>query len=145
MRRISSIPVLLIVLLLSMRARPNDESIEKLMARANSAGDHQAELCADVVRREVELANQYYTAGDEPHAQNSIKIILEYAQKTLDSARRYHKKLKETEITLRKAGRRLSDVGHTLALEDRPPVHSAVEKIEEIRSQLLDVMFAPKR
>lgn len=122
----------------------DEESTEKLIARAEVRGDNQAEYCADVARREVEVANQFYTNGDVQKAVDAVNLAVTYSQKALDAAKRTHKKLKETDLTLRRASRRLSDVGQTLAFEDKPLVKEAVDKIEQTRSQILALMFAPK-
>jgi hypothetical protein len=139
---------LAITLLLSLSAATawtaDEEPIEKLIARADVHSDDQAAHCADVARREVEIANQYYTSGDVQKAVDAINMAVTYSQKALEAARRTHKKLKETDLTLRKTSRRLSDVGQTLAFEDKPPVKDAIEKIEQTRSQILALMFAQK-
>jgi hypothetical protein len=122
----------------------DEEPVEKLIARADVRSDDQAAHCADVARREVEIANQYYTTGDVQKAVDAVNLAVSYSQKALEAAKRTHKKLKETDLTLRKTSRRLSDVGQTLAFEDKPVVKDAVDKIEQARSQILALMFAPK-
>lgn len=140
-RRALVIALLLSGAAFSAPASWNDEPIEKLIARADTHSDGQAEHCADVARREVEIANQYYTTGDVPKAEEAVKLAVTYSEKALEAGKRTHKKLKETDITLRKTSRRLADVGQTLAFEDKPLVKQAVEKIEQIRSELLTLMF----
>jgi hypothetical protein len=139
---------LAITLLLSLIAAAgwsaDEEPIEKMIARADVRSDDQALHCADVARREVEIANQYYTSGDVPKAVDAVNLAVTYSQKALDAAKRTHKKLKETDLTLRKTSRRLSDVGQTLNFEDKPVVKDAVEKIEQTRSQILGLMFGQK-
>jgi len=143
-RRILAITLLLSCAALTARAAWDDEPIEKLIARADARGDNQAEYCADVARREVEIANQYYTNGDLQKAEDAVRLIVTYSEKALEAAKRTRKKLKDTDLTLRKTSRRLSDVGQTLAFEDKPAVKEAVEKIEHVRSELLKMMFAQK-
>lgn len=140
-RQALAITLLLSCAALSAWASWDDEPIEKLIARAETRSDSQAEHCADVARREVEIANQYYTNGEVPKAEEAVKMAVSYSHKALEAGKRTHKKLKETDITLRKTSRRLADVGQTLAFEDKPVVKDAVEKIEEIRSELLNIMF----
>ena len=140
-RRALVIALLLPGAAFSAPASWNDEPIEKLIARAETRSDGQAEHCADVARREVEIANQYYTTGDVPKAEEAVKLAVTYSERALEAGKRTHKKLKETDITLRKSSRRLADVGQTLAFEDKPLVKQAIEKIEQIRSELLTLMF----
>jgi hypothetical protein len=144
MRKVMAITLLLASIVLCAWAGWDDEPIEKLIAHAETRNDSQAEYCADVARREVEIANQYYASGEVDKAEEAVKMAVTYSQKALDAGKRTHKKLKETDLTLRKTSRRLNDVEQTLALEDKPLVREAVEKIEHVRSQLLVVMFTQK-
>jgi hypothetical protein len=133
-----------VALLLSAAARArDDEPIDKLIERANSGGDRKAELFARVARREVDIANDDFTRGDVQHAYDAVKAVSDYSDKALQAARQYRKKLKETEITLRETSRRLNDVEQTLAFEDRPLVKQVIEHVEDVRSDLLHLMFEP--
>ncbi len=144
MRKALAIPLLLLLAASAGWAASDEEPIEKLIARADVRSDNQAEHCADVARREVEVANQRYTNGDVQKAVEAVNMAVTYTQKALDAAKRTHKRLKETDLTLRRTSRRLSDVGQTLAFEDKPVVKEAVEKIEQARSQILTLMFTQK-
>ncbi len=144
MRKALAIPLLLLLAASAGLAASDEEPIEKLIARADVRSDNQAEHCADVARREVEVANQRYTNGDVQKAVEAVNMAVTYTQKALDAAKRTHKRLKETDLTLRRTSRRLSDVGQTLAFEDKPVVKEAVEKIEQARSQILTLMFTQK-
>ena len=144
MNRKLVISVALFSLMLSaLAAARDDEPIEKLIERANSAGDHKAELYAKVARREVEIANEEFVKGEVQQAFAAVKAVSEYSDKALQAAHQYRKKLKETELTLRATSRRLNDVEQTLAFEDRPLVKQVVEHVEDIRTDLLHLMFAP--
>jgi len=144
MRKALAITLLLWGTVLYAWAGSEDEPVEKLIARADVQDNSQAEHCAAVARREVEIANQYYTSGDVTKAEDAVKLTVTYSQKALEAGKRTHKKLKETDLTLRKTSRRLSDVEQTLAFEDKPLVKDAVTKIEQVRTQLLALMFAQK-
>ncbi len=144
MRKALAIPLLLLLTASAGWAASDEEPIEKLIARADVRSDNQAEHCADVARREVEVANQRYTNGDVQKAVEAVNMAVTYTQKALDAAKRTHKRLKETDLTLRRTSRRLSDVGQTLTFEDKPVVKEAVEKIEQARSQILTLMFTQK-
>ena len=145
MNRKLLLPVALLNLLLGVAAAArDDEPVEKLIERANSAGDHKAELFAKVARREVEIANDEFVKGDVQQAYAAVKAVSEYSDKALQAAHQYRKKLKETELTLRATSRRLNDVEQTLAFEDRPLVRQVVEHVEDIRTDLLHLMFAPE-
>jgi len=145
MNRKLMIPIGLLGLALTALAPArDDEPIEKLIEKANSAGDHKAELFAKVARRQVEIANDEFVKGDVQQAYAAVRAVGEYSDKALQAAHQYRKKLKETELTLRATSRRLNDVEQTLAFEDRPLLKQVVEHVEDIRSDLLHLMFAPE-
>jgi hypothetical protein len=123
----------------------DDETIQELIAKAQATPGEQAELYAKVARKQVELANDHFNEGDAAKAQAAVRDAVIYAQKALDSAKQTRKRLKQTDITLRKASRRLSDVARSLTFEERPPVNQAVDQIEEIREQILGIMFGDKK
>ena len=118
-----------------------DESLDALKARA--LRENQPRLYAEVVRRQVEVANDYYNAGDVQKAQDVVAEIVDLTGKCIDAAKKNQNKLKDTEITLYRAGRRLDDVRRSLAFDDQPPVQAAVERIEKARRHLLELMFQP--
>jgi len=145
MNRKLMIPIGLLGLALTPLAPArDDEPIEKLIEKANSAADHKAELFAKVARRQVEIANDDFVKGDVQQAYAAVRAEGEYSDKALQSAHQYRKKLKATELTLRATSRRLNDVEQTLAFEDRPLLKQVVEHVEDIRSDLLHLMFAPE-
>jgi hypothetical protein len=140
------LPALLAVLLAApLPAFADDESFQELLAKAQAPGDRQAELYAKLARRQVEVANEHFNKGEVAQGHAAIKEIVNFAGKALASAKQARKRLKQTEITLRKTSRRLADVGKTLAFEDRPAVNQAVEEIEGIRDQVLELLFGPTK
>jgi hypothetical protein len=118
------------------------ETLAELKAKAATAsGGEQAILCTRVARQEVELANQHFTDGKVEQGHAAVRDAVAYAEKARDAARSSKKKLKQTEMAIGKTARRLSDIGKTLALDDRPAVEQAVKELERIQDQLLDAMF----
>jgi hypothetical protein len=113
--------------------------------RAQAQREQQPKLYAEVIRRDVEVADQYFTSGDVDKAQSIIAEIVDYTDKCLAAAHKNPKKLKDTEQELQKAGLRLEAVRRSLAFDDRPPVKKAVDKIEDARTALLDLMFHPEK
>jgi hypothetical protein len=137
--RVKPIQVVLAVLAFAMLAAGSDESLDAMKARAFK--ENQPRLYAEVLRRQIEVANNYYTAGDVDKAQAVIEDIVDLTGKCIDAAQKNHSKLKDTELTLYKASRRLEDVRRSLNLDDQPPVQAAVERIEKARRNLLDLLF----
>ncbi|HYX70469.1 MAG TPA: hypothetical protein VE825_15140 [Terriglobales bacterium] len=131
--------------LLCASASKKEIPLEELKAKAESTNsDQKSLLYVEVVRRQVEDANQLYIAGDVEKAQNTVKEAVSYAEKARDAALSRPHKLKDTEIHLRLVEHRLNDIRRTLALEDQPDVQAASEQIASIRKQLLAAMFSPK-
>lgn len=134
-----------VLLFVSVAGAKKHETIEELKARADArTDDHKPLLYVEVLRREIEAANDLFTSGEVEEAHAMVKDVVLYAEKARDAALAHPRKLKATEIRLRKAERRLDDVRHSLALEDQPQVQEAVERFAAIRKEILDVMFAPK-
>src|SRR5437879_5324772 len=119
------------------------EEMKSHAERMNSAD--RARIYADIARDLVELANQQFTDGQVEKAQSSIKEAVTYSEKSAASAQEKGKKIKNTEITLRETARRIEEVRRTLAVDDQPPLVTAVARIEELRRQLLDHMFGNEK
>jgi tRNA A37 N6-isopentenylltransferase MiaA len=141
--RAKTVQAVLLLLSLVALAASKDESLDALKARA--LRENEPRLYAEVVRRQVEVANEYYTAGDVQKAQGVVAEIMDLTGKCVDAAQKKHSKLKDTELTLYRASRRLQDVRRSLAFDDQPPVQAAVDRIEKARRHLLDLMFQPDK
>jgi hypothetical protein len=114
------------------------EELEKAKAKAEHAPER--DRCyenVEVVRALVEVANEQFGAGDADQAQKTVKETVTYADRAKDAAQHSGHKLKQAEISLRKAQRRLDDLRHTLAFEDQEPVEAALKQIEADRQEIL--------
>jgi hypothetical protein len=121
-------------------------NLDDLKAEADKAsGGKQARLCMEVADELVNVADQQFTNGNNPQAQATIQEVLKYAGKARDAAVNGHTSLKETEIHLRQTQRHLEALKRTLAVEDRPPLDQVEKRIEQLRQDLLDVMFGAKK
>jgi hypothetical protein len=137
--RAQAVKIAVLVLCIATAAAAREESVESLKAKAQREGHPR--LYAEVVRLQVEVANDYYTSGELEKAQDVISEIVTLAEKVVETAQKNPRSLKATELTLSKAGRRLEDVRRSLAFDDQPPVKTAVSAIEKARRNLLDLMF----
>ena len=114
------------------------EELEKAKAKAEHASER--DRCyenVEVVRVLVEVANEQFSAGDADQAQKTVKEATAYADRAKEASQHSGHKLKQAEITLRKAQRRLDDLRHTLAFEDQGPVEAALKQIEADRQEIL--------
>ena len=122
-----------------------DESTSQLKAHADAATDgEQAKLCLEYAHRQLVDADNLFNQGDVEKGQAEIREVVEYAHKAANAASASGKRLKETEIDLRKLAKRMHDVGESLDLDNRDPVRKAVEEIEQIRSELMVRMWGPQ-
>ena len=142
MRAVAGNVVLVLVLSL---AGPASETTPELKARADAAhGGERAALSMEYAHRELEEANNFYNQGDVEKAEAAVQEVLTYAQQAATAAATSGKRLKQTEIDLRKLEHRLHDIGQSLNIDDRPPVEKGVQQLEQIRADLLAKMFGEK-
>ena len=123
-------------------ASRESESPEKLRERAEAAkGGERAKLYMRAAEETVEEANGKFDSGDVEQAHGQVKQAVGDADRATEAARSSGKRLKNTELELRKLVRRLSDIERTLAVDDRGPVHQGIERLQELDRSLLDRMF----
>ena len=142
MRRPFSI---LLLLLLALAALADDKDLTQLKAEAERAGNDQAKVCAEVAERLVSVADKQFTDGESVQGHATVQEILQYATRSRDLAIKNRKKMKETDIHLRRCRHALENMRRTLAAEDRPPVQAVEKKLEQFGQDMLDAMFAPPK
>ena len=122
-----------------------EETLAELITRAESSKlDDRPHLYTEIARRQVKAADQLYAAGKPEEARAAVRDVVEYSDKASDAATHSGKKLKDTEIAMRKMVARLRDIKRTLAFEDQAPIEEAVDHLEQVRTQLLSQMFGKK-
>jgi hypothetical protein len=141
MRRTTLILALVIVALPAL-ASAKDESIPQLIARAEaSRPEDRPQIYAEIAERHLRNADQLFNEGKVEDAQTAVQDVVSYSDKAADASAKTGKKLKNTEIALRKMSEKLRDIKRSLAFEDQPPVQRAVEHLESLRTELLNRMF----
>ena len=122
-----------------------EETLADLITRAESSKlDDRPHLYTEIAQRQVKAADQLYAAGKPEEARAAVRDVVEYSDKASDAATHSGKKLKDTEIAVRKMVARLRDIKRTLAFEDQASVEEAVNHLEQVRTQLLSQMFGKK-
>ncbi len=144
----ATIFILLTLASLATLARPlarNDESLEQLIARAEAAppGERPG-LYIQIARQQAESADKFYQAGDAEAGNKALGDVVTYSEKASDAAARTGKRLKDTEIALRKMTEKFRDVKHNLPFDDQAPVQQAIDRLEKMRTDLLSAMFGKK-
>jgi len=116
--------------------------IDELKNKAEHKGEaDRGRIYADIAHELVELANAQFTNGDPDKGQASIRSAVDYAEKSASSAEEKGHKIKNAEITLRQTARRIDEVRKTLDIDNQPPLKDAVDRLEQLRKQLLQRMF----
>src|SRR5690348_8177848 len=95
---------LLSLLLLSFPAfAGKEESLEQLLKRAESAQiKDQPPLYVEVAERQLKTADELYTNGNVPDARKAVEDVVTYCDRATSAATQSGKKLKHTEIAVRK-------------------------------------------
>lgn len=122
-----------------------DDSLDQMVARAESAPprDRPARYI-QIAREQAETADKLYQAGNSEAGNAALKNAVTYAEKAGDAAERSGKRLKDTEIAVRKMAEKFRDVKHNLPFDDQAPVQDAVDRLEKMRTELLAEMFGKK-
>ena len=123
-----------------------DESIEQLIARAESVRpEDRPALYLEVARQKAETADQFYRAGNADAGHASLREVVTFSKKATDASIATGKRLKNTEITLRKMVEKFRDVKHTVTFEDQAPIQQTMDELEKMRTDLLSAMFGKKK
>ena len=148
MKRLLLIPLLCLLsfgLSTDKRDSPEQQAsarIEELKQKV--ARDSEKDLCidaAELVRELVEEFDAQMSASKLEPAQQSLSDMGTYADKARDGAKNTHHKLKQAELTLHKASRRLADIAQSSAVENRAAIMAIVKRIEAADDEILNQIF----
>lgn len=140
--RLTAIFLTLATLALPALSSAKDETIPQLISRAEAARlEDRPPIYAEIAELQLRNADQLYNEGKTDEAQAAVKDVINYSDKAADAAARSGKKLKNTEIAMRKMAEKLRDIKRSLSFDDQPPVQSAIEHLEDLRTDLLNRMF----
>lgn len=122
-----------------------EDSIQQLTAKADAAsGGQQSDLCMEVAERELKLTIEAYKANKPEEGRAALQQIVKYADKGHSAAIQSGKRLKHTEIKLRQIALRLRDLRFNVDADDQPLVQATVDKLEDLRTEILKSMFGSK-
>ena len=136
--------LIIVGMLLSVLAWASDkvESIESLKARADQTKTKdQVELFTRIAERQLDSLDKAYNGGTAREAQAALADVVNYGVKAAQISGATGKRMKQTEIALRKISARLEAIRKTLEVDDRPPLADAIQKLESARRELLNRMF----
>ena len=143
MRRVAFYLLLVVLALASTYSAAKDETVDELKSRFESAHpEDRAELGIRIAKQQLRSADKFYNDGNVEKARDAVADIVQYSEKARDAATETKKHLKNIEIDVRKMAEKLRDIKRTLAFDDQPPVDQAVRRLEDVRTSLLNAMFA---
>ena len=122
----------------------SDQSLEQLIARANTAKPERPELYLEVANRELKAALDAYKASRLEQGHAALQEIVSYSDKAHAVVLRSGKRLPQTEIGIRRISARLRDLKLNVEAEQQPPIDAAILKLEGFRTELLKSMFGLK-
>jgi len=136
-------PILMVLLSAVLAfAGSKDVSLDELKARLPSAKpDDQVQICITIAERQVAAANELFRQNKSEEAQAAVRDVVTYSGQARDAAAVTGRRLKSTEIDVRKMAHKLDDIKRPLSLEDQAPVQAAITELEKIRTDLLNKMF----
>ena len=119
-----------------------EPSIEELKQRVANAGvGDRPRLCLQISERQLGAAGKFYEAGDSEQAKASLTDVVAFSELARDYAIQSHRHEKQSEITIRRMTRKLSDLKHTVAHDDQGQVQDTIDHLQRIRDDLLAAMF----
>jgi hypothetical protein len=122
-----------------------EESLEQLIARAESAQPaQQPDLYVQIADRELKVVVEAYKENKPEDGRAALEPLVTYADKAHAAAIQARKRVKHTEIKLRQITGRLRDLKLNVGLDDQPNVQTAIDKVETFRTELLKSMFGSK-
>ena len=135
------IGAVLLAVSLSVSAR-KEETLEELKAHAETASvDDRPGICIRIAEHQLDIADKLFLEGKAEEGHAALAEVVSYSEKARDAATQSGKKLKNTEIAVRKMARKLRDVKHMVPYEDQAPVQEAIDHLERVRTDLLARMF----
>jgi hypothetical protein len=124
-------------------AAEQDPALKQLVTRAESARvEEQPALYIEAARLALKSAERAYASAGFDDAQAAVKDLVTYSDRAHDASIQSGKRLKDTEIAMRKMAQKLRDVARTVAFEEQGPLQAAADHLENLRTDLLSHMFA---
>lgn len=123
-----------------------EADVQQLKSRVESARvEELPSLCTQIAKKQAGSADNFYKEGKIDEARAAVDDVVNYSDKARDAAVRSGKKVKDTEIAVRKLAEKLRNLKRTLAFEDQAPVQSAIDRLEQMRTDLFERMFGKKQ
>lgn len=141
-RRLTPVLVLASCLLVSAK---KDESLAEMKSRIDAARpEEQISLGIQIARKQLDAIAEATKVNNADGLHSALADLLNYAGKASNTSMQTNKKVKDTEIALRKIAEKLRDLKRTADFEEQAPLEDASDRVETMRTQLLSRMFGKK-
>jgi len=135
--------VLCLLLSIAPAVAANDQTLQQLEAKASSASlEDRVQICLEIAERQLKAADDKFKAVQVDEAHATIKDVVQYAGQARDASIQSGKRIKNTEIVVRKLASKVREIKRTVNFDDQAPLQSASDELEKIRTDLLSHMFA---
>jgi hypothetical protein len=140
--RVAMAMAMTMLLAAASRGVARDVTLEDLKSRlSNSSIQDRPSICIQISERELQLATQYYDAGESDKAQVALTDVAAFSELARDYALQSHRGQKQSEIAIRKMARKLTNLKHTALREDQETIQKTIDRLQAIRDDLLSAMF----
>ncbi|SNS84034.1 hypothetical protein SAMN05421770_102531 [Granulicella rosea] len=143
------VPLCVLVLCLPCRAASSADStldetaLAQLEARAQQANPReQCFLYTELVQQMTAIAGKQLLAGDSDRASATLKRVERYANLIHMSLARDTRRLKEAEMGMHTASRRLGEFLHLVSPEDKVVLEATLKQLDKVNEELLTQVFA---
>jgi hypothetical protein len=119
-----------------------EQKISDLESRAEKAQpQEQCYLFAELVSQMSDVVDAQLAAGEPEKAAASLSKMENYATRIHAGLSPHDKKLKETEILIRRTARRVDGMFHQASLEQQEVLHRTLTKLNALQSELMMTVF----
>ncbi len=121
----------------------DDTALAQLEARAQQANPReQCFLYTELVQQMTAIAGKQLREGDSDHASATLKRVERYATLIHMNLARDTKRLKQAEMTMHAATRRLGEFLHLVSPEDKVVLEATLKQLDKVNEELLTQVFA---
>lgn len=133
--------VLMMTVTMAAREEPTIDQLKERLSAAAVAD--KPKICVQIAQRQLAETTKLFAAADPDPAktQAALTDVVAFSELARDYSIQSHKHEKQTEIAVRAMARKLSDMLHTLARDEQPPVKDAIQRLQRVRDDLLTAMF----
>jgi hypothetical protein len=135
----------LVAFAIGVMAFAAEKTLDQLKAEVSNAKlQDQPRLYSSIATLEMDQAESLFSTNDAQKGLGVIATVTADCESAAKSAIDSHKRLKETEIALRKISDRMDTLSKSVEFESRAPIKAASDRVDQARNNLLNAMFKKK-